>query len=73
MKWANFCPIYLTKEENDLRGHIRKRGGTYTIVVDNGHNPTTGKRRRKWITVQGTKRDAERKLAEVLRELDQAV
>ena len=56
-----------------MRGHIRKRGGTYAVVVDNGHNPTTGKRRQKWITVKGTKRDAERKLAEVLRELDQAV
>ena len=30
-----------------LRGHIRKRGGSYSVVVDNGHDPTTGKRRQK--------------------------
>ncbi len=42
-------------------------------MVDNGHHPTTGKRRQKWITVQGTKRDAECKLAEVVRGLNQGV
>ena len=56
-----------------MTGHIRRRGGTYVVVVDIGHDPTTGKRRQKWISVKGTKRDAERKRAEVVRELDQGV
>ena len=56
-----------------MRGHIRKRGGSYSVVVDNGHDPNTGKRRQKWIAVKGNKRDAERKLAEVIRDLDQGM
>ncbi|MYE41865.1 MAG: site-specific integrase [Chloroflexi bacterium] len=45
----------------------------YSVVVDIGHDPTTGKRRQKWIAVKGNKRDAERKRTEILRELDQGV
>ena len=53
-----------------MRGHIRKRGGSYSVVVDNGYDPDTGKRRQKWIAVKGNKRDAERKLAEVINDLN---
>ena len=54
-----------------MRGHLRKRGErSWSVVVDIGHDLTTGKRRQKWIGVKGTKRDAERKLAEVIRGLD---
>ena len=61
------------QEGIQLRGHIRKRWGSYSVVVDKGYDPDTGKRRQKWITVKGTKRDAERKLAEVVRDLDLGV
>ena len=40
------------------------------MVVDNGYDPDTGKRRQKWIAVKGNKRDAERKLAEVINDLN---
>ena len=54
-----------------MRGHIRKRGErSWAIVVDVGHDPQTGKRRQKWISVKGTKRDAERRLPEVIKELN---
>jgi integrase len=54
-----------------MRGHITKRGkDSYTIVVSLGNDPTTGKRLQQWITVRGTKRDAERRLAELLHEID---
>ena len=54
-----------------MRGHLRKRGKrSWAIVVDIGRDPVTGKRRRKWISVKGTKRDAERRLAEVIHEVD---
>jgi integrase len=54
-----------------MRGHITKRGkDSYTIVVSLGNDPTTGKRLQQWVTVKGTKRDAERRLAELLHELD---
>ncbi len=54
-----------------MRGHIRKRGDrSWAIVVDAGFDADTGKRRQKWISVKGTKKDAEKKLAEVVRDLD---
>ena len=50
-----------------MRGHLRKRGDrAWAIVVDIGHDPRTGKRRQKWVNVNGTKREAERKLVEVV-------
>jgi hypothetical protein len=50
-----------------MRSHIRKRGQhSYSIVVDVGRDPKTGRRRQKWIPAGRTRRNAERKLAEVL-------
>lgn len=54
-----------------MRGSIRKRyKGSWSVIVDMGYrpDPATGKQKRvqKWFTVQGTKRDAEAKLAELL-------
>jgi len=54
-----------------MRGHIFKRyKGSYTIVLNLGHDPATGKRKQQWISVKGTKRDAEKRLAELLHQLD---
>jgi integrase len=54
-----------------MRGHIRKRGkDSYTIVLNLGTDPETGKRRQQWVTVRGTRKDAERRLAELLHRLD---
>ena len=54
-----------------MRGHIRKRGDrAWAVVVDIGHDPSTGKRRQKWVSAKGTKREAERKLAEVVLDLN---
>ena len=54
-----------------MRGHIRQRGkGTWAVVVSLGRDPLTGKRRQRWETVKGTKRDAERRLTELLRQQD---
>ena len=51
-------------------GHIRKRGKrSWALVIDLGRD-ANGRRRQKWITVRGTKRDAERELARVITELD---
>ena len=56
-----------------MRGHLRKRGDrSWSVVVDIGHDPETGKRRQKWVAVHGAKRDAEKRLAEVVRDLDAA-
>ena len=54
-----------------MRAHLRKSGErSWAVVVDVGRDPVTGKRRQKWITVKGNKRDAKRRLAQVIRELD---
>ena len=59
---------YYAKDE--MRGHLRKRGDrAWEISYDVGHDPRTGRRRRRWLTVRGTKRDAERRLASLLHEL----
>jgi integrase len=57
-----------------MRGSIRKRyKDSWNIILDVGYqlDPDTGKQRRvqKWFTVQGTKRDAEKKLAELVHNL----
>lgn len=54
-----------------MRGSIIKRyKSSYTIVLNLGIDPTSGKRKQEWISVKGTKKDAEKKLAELLHQLD---
>lgn len=54
-----------------MRGHIRKRSkDSWTVVVELPRDPETGKRRQKWITVKGSRRDAERVLAEKITEIE---
>ncbi len=54
-----------------MRGHIRKRSkDAWTIVIDAGRYPETGKRCQQWHTVRGTKRDAEQAMREMLVGLD---
>ena len=54
-----------------MRGHIKKRGkGSYSVVVSLGRDPETGKRKQQWVTIKGTKKDAERRLSELLNQVD---
>ena len=54
-----------------MRGHITKRGkNSYTIVLNLGIDSQTGKRKQQWVSVKGTKKDAEKRLAELLHQLD---
>lgn len=54
-----------------MRGHITKRGNTsYSIVVELGRDPVTRKRKQQWVSIKGTKKDAEKRLAELLHQLD---
>jgi len=42
-----------------MKGHIRERSpGHWAIVID-AQDPKTGKRRRKWHSFKGTKREAQ--------------
>ncbi|MBI4332374.1 MAG: tyrosine-type recombinase/integrase, partial [Chloroflexi bacterium] len=54
-----------------MRGHIEKRGkDSYSISVYLGVDPATGKKKYQWLSVKGNKRDAEKRLAELLHQLD---
>lgn len=54
-----------------MRGHIKKRAkGSWSIVVDRGRDPVTGKRRQLWRTVKGTKKQAEAALAQIISQLE---
>lgn len=57
-----------------MRGHITKRGkNSYSIKISLGLDPATKRYKQQWVTVQGTKKDAERRLAELLHQLDSGV
>jgi len=54
-----------------MRGHIEKRGkNSYSIAVSLGKDATTGKYKYQWVSVKGTKKDAEKRLSELLHQLD---
>ena len=54
-----------------MRGHIKQRAkGSWSIVIDVGRDPRTGKRQQQWHTVRGTKKEAETKLRELLQSLE---
>ncbi len=57
-----------------MRGHIRRRTkGAWSVVVDAGRHPGTGRRQQRWFTVHGTKHEAEAKLADLVHELEHGV
>lgn len=57
-----------------MRGHITKRGkDSYTIVLNLGRDPETGKRKQQWVSIKGTKKDAEKRLSELLNQLDNGI
>jgi integrase len=54
-----------------MRGHITKRGkSSYAIGISLGKDAATGKYKQQWFTVRGTKKDAEKRLAEILNQID---
>ena len=57
-----------------MGGYIRRRGrGSWEVTVDLGRDPTTGRRRRRFLSVRGNKRDAERALAEAVHQRDTGI
>lgn len=54
-----------------MKGHIRKRGTTWTFVVDKGKHPITGKRNQKSVGGFPRKKDAEVALRKFLNEVDE--
>jgi hypothetical protein len=54
-----------------MRGHVRKQGNAWYVVVDLPRDPVTGKRKQKWHSGFRTKRDADKALTDILSRLDQ--
>ena len=54
-----------------MRGSIIKRSkGSWTITINLGRDPATAKRKQQWVTIRGTKKQAETRLAELLNQMD---
>lgn len=49
-----------------MRGSVLKRGKSWTVIVDTGNDPVTGRRRQRWHGGHRTKRDAEAALADIV-------
>ena len=53
-----------------MRGHLKKRSkDSWSIVIDLGEDES-GKRKQKWHTVKGTKKEAEAELSRLLNEVN---
>lgn len=53
-----------------MRGHIVKRGISYSIVLDIGRDAKTGKRKQKWFSGYKTKKAAEKAMSERISEIE---
>ena len=54
-----------------MRGHLVKRSpSSWTVVTELGRDPQTGKRKQQWQSVKGSKKQAEKVLADLLHRLD---
>ncbi len=57
-----------------MKGHVRQRTkGSWEICVDVGPDPTSGKRKRHFETVRGRKTDAQRRLVEIMANLEKGL
>jgi integrase len=52
------------------RGSVRRRGSTWTVILDVGRDPATGKRRQRWKGGYKTRKAAEAALRELMAEVD---
>ncbi|MFB8328035.1 MULTISPECIES: Arm DNA-binding domain-containing protein [Bacillus] len=56
-----------------MKGHIRKRGNNYCIIIDIDPDPEAGKRRQKWFSGYKTKKEAEKDVAKKITELNEGI
>ncbi len=57
-----------------MRGYTRQRSkGSWRIAIDMGSDPASGKRRQHFETVRGNKSAAQKRLAELLIEIDKGI
>ena len=57
-----------------MRGHIKQRAkGSWSISIYLGKDPNTNKKKYKWYTVKGTKKEAERFMNEKINEIQKGL
>jgi integrase len=62
-------PTECKPEGRVMKGHVRRRGkASWAVILDLGRD-AAGKRRQKWHSVKGTRKEAEHELARLLNEL----
>ena len=52
-----------------MKGHIRQRSPGHWAIILDMRDPTTGKRRRKWHSFAGTKRQAQVECARLIAQM----
>jgi integrase len=53
-----------------MKGHLRERSPGHWAIILDLRDPATGKRRRKWHSFQGTKREAQHECARLITEMN---
>src|SRR5438128_11648999 len=54
-----------------MTGSLKKRNdNSWSIILYLGRDPLTGKKKQKWITVRGNKKDAQRELNRLVNEFN---
>jgi hypothetical protein len=54
-------------------GHLEKRSkNSWTILIDTGRDPATGKRKRLYRAFQGTKIESEKEMARIIAEIEKS-
>jgi hypothetical protein len=57
-----------------MRGYIRNRGkDSWQVCINAGNDPVTGRRRQRFATVRGKRKDAEALRTKLLYELDRGL
>ena len=58
----------------NMPGQIKRRNaGSWTVIIDMGNDPASGRRRQIWRSVRGTKRQAQELLTELLHQRDNGI
>src|SRR5215471_10230002 len=53
-----------------MRGHIRERSPNHWAIILDARDPQTGKRKRRWHSFKGTKREAQTRCAQLITEAE---
>jgi len=62
-------PLSLSQEESIMKGHIRERSPGHWAIILEQRDPATGRRKRKWHSFKGTKREAQSECAKLVTEM----